>query len=86
MTLISAISGMLVGAVTVLLWIYLPITVDGQSLSAWLYEIVPGFVLSSLTIVVISLVSKQTDSSIINTFEKVEKTLHDSANNGGNAS
>ena len=86
MTLISAISGMLVGAVTVLLWIYLPITVDGQSLSAWLYEIVPGFVLSSLTIVIISLVSKQTDSSIINTFEKVEKTLHDSANNGGNAS
>ncbi len=86
MTLISAISGMLVGAVTVLLWIYLPITVDGQSLSAWLYEIVPGFILSSLTIVIISLVSKQTDSSIINTFEKVEKTLHDSANNGGNAS
>ncbi|MEM5496035.1 sodium/proline symporter PutP [Paraglaciecola mesophila] len=86
MTLISAISGMLVGAVTVLLWIYLPITIDGQSLSAWLYEIVPGFILSSLTIVIISLVSKQTDSSIINTFEKVEKTLHDSANNGGNAS
>ena len=86
MTLISAISGMLVGAVTVLLWIYLPITVDGQSLSAWLYEIVPGFVLSSLTIVVISLMSQQSDRSIINTFEKVEKTLHDSANNGGNAS
>ena len=86
MTLISAISGMLVGAVTVLLWIYLPITIDGQSLSAWLYEIVPGFILSSLTIVIISLVSKQTDSSIINTFEKVEETLHDSANNGGNAS
>ncbi|ABG40175.1 sodium/proline symporter [Paraglaciecola sp. T6c] len=86
MTLISAISGMLVGAVTVLLWIYLPITINGQSLSAWLYEIVPGFILSSLTIVVISLVSKQSDSSIINTFEKVEKTLHDSVNNGGNAS
>jgi SSS family solute:Na+ symporter len=75
MTLISAISGMLVGAITVLLWIYLPITVDGQSLSAWLYEIVPGFILSSLTIVVISLLSKQSDSSIYKTFENVENAL-----------
>ena len=86
MTLVSAISGMLVGAVTVLLWIYLPFTINGQSLSAWLYEIVPGFILSSLTIVVLSLMSKQTDSAIITTFEKVQARLNGSASGSGNAS
>lgn len=86
MTLVSAISGMLVGAVTVLLWIYLPFTINGQSLSAWLYEIVPGFILSSLTIVVLSLMSEQTDSAIITTFEKVQARLNGSASGSGNAS
>ena len=80
MTLISAISGMLVGAATVLLWIYLPVTINGQTLSAWLYEIVPGFILSSLTIVVLTLLSEQRDNSVIKTFEKVQTTLNDSIN------
>ncbi|MEW9798137.1 sodium/proline symporter PutP [Alteromonas sp. CYL-A6] len=54
MTRRAALGGMIVGAVTVLLWIYLPVTIDGQSLSSWMYEIVPGFILSSLTIVILS--------------------------------
>ncbi len=54
MTRRAALGGMIVGAVTVLLWIYLPFTIDGQSLSSWMYEIVPGFILSSLTIIVLS--------------------------------
>lgn len=54
MTAAAAIAGMLTGAITVLVWIYAPISVGGQSLSAWLYEIVPGFVLASLAIVIVS--------------------------------
>ena len=50
----GALAGMIVGAVTVLLWIYLPITIDGKTLSSLMYEIVPGFILSSLTIYFVS--------------------------------
>ena len=55
MNLQGAISGMVVGAATVLFWIYAPITIDGQALSAIIYEIVPGFILSTIAIVVVSL-------------------------------
>ncbi|MBU3022391.1 sodium/proline symporter PutP [Aestuariibacter sp. A3R04] len=54
MTRRAALGGMVVGAATVLLWIYLPLQIDGQSLSNWMYEIVPGFILSSITIMVMS--------------------------------
>ncbi len=42
MTRRAALGGMIVGAVTVLLWIYLPIEIGGQKLGDWMYEIVPG--------------------------------------------
>jgi SSS family solute:Na+ symporter/sodium/proline symporter len=50
----GALAGMIVGAVTVLLWIYLPIVVYGKTLSNLMYEIVPGFILSSLAIYIFS--------------------------------
>ncbi|WP_164114673.1 sodium/proline symporter PutP [Sphingorhabdus sp. Alg239-R122] len=50
MTRGGALAGMVVGAVTVLLWI-------NMGWSSWLYEIVPGFVLSLLTIVIVSLMN-----------------------------
>lgn len=51
----GALAGMITGAVTVLFWIYAPIEIDGQSLSATLYEIVPGFLLASAAAVGVSL-------------------------------
>ena len=59
MNLQGAISGMVVGAATVLFWIYAPITIDGQALSAIIYEIVPGFILSTIAIVVVSLTTAE---------------------------
>ena len=50
----AAITGMISGAATVLIWIYAPITIGGQSLSSIIYEIVPGFVVSSLSILLVS--------------------------------
>ncbi len=47
MTRGGALAGMIVGAVTVLLWI-------NMGWSGWLYEIVPGFILSLLAIIVVS--------------------------------
>ena len=76
MTRLSAIIGMLVGAITVLIWIYAPITIDGQNLSAWMYEIIPGFLACSVSIVIVSLLSPKVDESVISTFNKVQDELN----------
>jgi sodium/proline symporter len=65
MTRNGALLGMITGAATVLLWIYAPIKVDGQSLSSLMYEIVPGFILCSLVIFIVSQVFPQSDSGIL---------------------
>ncbi|MFT4767738.1 MAG: sodium/proline symporter [Glaciecola sp.] len=51
----GALAGMITGAVTVLMWIYAPLEINGQPLSAYLYEIVPGFALSSIAAISVSL-------------------------------
>ncbi|MGK0269301.1 MAG: SSS family solute:Na+ symporter, partial [Paraglaciecola sp.] len=75
MTRMSAILGMLSGAITVLIWIYAPLTINGQGLSDWLYEIVPGFIICSVTIISISLLSNQDDKLVLETFDEVKHTL-----------
>ncbi len=57
LTRAGALAGMLVGALVVLGWIYLPIEIDGQALSSWMYEIVPGFILATLAAVWVSKLS-----------------------------
>ncbi len=75
MTRIAAIAGMLVGAFTVLIWIYAPITINGIHLSAWIYEIVPGFMACSATIIIVSLLTKQQDQWVADTFDQVQEQL-----------
>lgn len=75
MNLQGAISGMVVGAATVLFWIYAPITIDGQKLSAIIYEIVPGFILSTIAIVVVSLTTAEPKQEITDLFDEVESSL-----------
>ncbi|GHE80396.1 sodium/proline symporter PutP [Thalassotalea profundi] len=67
----GALAGMIVGALTVLFWIYAPLTINGQSLSATLYEIVPGFILSFLTIIIVSKLTYKPNAEIEATFERV---------------
>lgn len=76
MNFAGALAGMLVGASTVLIWIYAPITIDGQSLSSIIYEIIPGFVLSSIAIVVVSSITKEPAQDITALFDEVEQELH----------
>ncbi len=54
MTRHGALAGMVTGALTVLVWIYAPITIGGESLSSVMYEIVPGFIVATIAIVVVS--------------------------------
>lgn len=71
MTKNGALLGMITGAATVLLWIYLPFTIDGQSLSSLMYEIVPGFILCSIVIYFVSSLSPQNDADILATHDEM---------------
>ena len=71
MTAASAIAGMIVGAVTVVVWSNL----KGGLFD--LYEIVPGFALASLVIVIITLMKPATNEQALNTFEEVEQLAKD---------
>lgn len=68
MTRNGALAGMLVGAVTIVVW---------KQGGYWgLYEIVPGFLASALAIVVASLLSPPPSKAMLATFEKVNTKVH----------
>lgn len=66
----GALAGIITGAATVLLWIYLPIQIGGQSLSSYMYEIVPGFIMATLAIVVVSKLTSAPSEQQIALFNK----------------
>ncbi len=69
MTLSGAVAGMVVGAVTVIFWKNL---LGGTGI----YEIIPGFILSTIAIVLVSLISKTPSSETMARFEKADKIYH----------
>ncbi|KML33110.1 sodium/proline symporter PutP [Rossellomorea marisflavi] len=69
MTRNGALAGMLVGAVTVILW---AIPEDGF---LGIYELLPGFIFSSLAIIIVSLTGKGPDKEVIEEFELVQTKL-----------
>ena len=69
----GALAGMVTGAVTVLIWIYAPITINGQLLSDIVYEIVPGFILSTIAIVAVSQATGDVSPSIKIMFDQAEE-------------
>jgi len=75
MTRNGALAGMLVGAATVLVWIYAPVGPDGSPLSSMVYEIVPGFLLSALAIVVVSLLDRAPPAAVTGVFDTVRARL-----------
>ena len=70
MTSSAAMAGMVIGAVVVFAWkSVIPET------SEWfnVYEMIPGFILASLAIIVVSLLSAEPENEVKETFEKAEK-------------
>ena len=70
MTSSAAMAGMVVGAVVVFAWkSVIPET------SEWfnVYEMIPGFILASLAIIVVSLLSAEPENEVKETFEKAER-------------
>ncbi|MFN3931852.1 MAG: sodium/proline symporter PutP [Brevundimonas sp.] len=75
MTRNGALAGMIVGAATVLFWIFAPVLADGAALTTVLYEMVPGFAFSLLAIVVVSLMGKAPTGAVAETFDRVRVKL-----------
>lgn len=71
----GALAGILVGAATVLFWIYAPVLEGGAALSTLLYEIVPGFVFGGLTAILVSLAGPRPSDSVLRTFDESEAEL-----------
>lgn len=65
MTLNGAITGMILGAVTVIVW-------KNYMSHLGLYEIIPGFILSWIGIVVVSLMGKAPAADVVQRFEQAE--------------
>lgn len=74
-TLAGAVSGMTVGALTVIVWDYLPL-VNGATIYAatGLYSLIVGFALGLIVNVAVSLATKKPSKEIVNEFESI-KTL-----------
>lgn len=68
MTKWGALSGMVVGGLTVIIWIT-------SGLSGYLYEMIPGFSLSLISVIIISLLTKRPDTNIDADFAKMENIL-----------
>ena len=66
-TAAGGLSGMLVGAITVLLWVYLPHDYKN------VYEMIPAFTLSFLTTVVVSLFTKPVSKEVEQEFDKMRR-------------
>jgi SSS family solute:Na+ symporter/sodium/proline symporter len=71
----GALAGILVGAATVLIWIYAPVLAQGATLSSVVYEIVPGFLLGGLAAILVSLGGPAPPESVVRTFEESEAEL-----------
>jgi sodium/proline symporter len=69
MTLNGALAGMVVGAVVVIAW-------KNLFGSLGIYEIIPGFVLSTLSIIVVSLLGKAPGQEVTERFEQADKLYH----------
>nr|WP_317200363.1 sodium/proline symporter PutP [uncultured Psychrobacter sp.] len=72
----GAVAGMVVGALTVILWVYGPFEMNGMALNDWLYAIIPGFILSTIAIFVVSKMTGGPKSTVSAKFKEMELNLH----------
>ncbi|MCI4646366.1 MAG: sodium/proline symporter PutP [Hyphomonadaceae bacterium] len=71
----GALAGMITGAVTVLFWLYAPVTIGGENLSSIIYEMVPGFLLSGTVAILVSLLARSAKPHVQSRFEEMEATM-----------
>ncbi|MGN4695391.1 sodium/proline symporter PutP [Bacillus cereus group sp. MYBK185-1] len=67
----GVLAGMIVGAVVVIAWVQIP------NLKAIMYEMVPGFFCSLLTVIVVSLLTKEPVKAVHREFNEMEAVLEE---------
>ncbi|RQP14482.1 MAG: sodium/proline symporter PutP [Chryseobacterium sp.] len=67
----GALAGMLVGGATVLIWVYADHPLKE------VYEIIPGFVLNLITIVIVSVSAKTPAAELEQEFDEVQRIVHE---------
>ena len=77
MTRNGALAGMVLGAATVLFWIYAPVLGGGATLSSLIYEMVPGFLACGLAAVIVSLLDRAPPPSVARLFDESEAELRE---------
>jgi solute:Na+ symporter, SSS family len=75
MTNQGAIAGVLAGAITVIFWKHAPVLANGQALSSLFYELLPGFIMSSLAIYIVSKQSPEPSAETIKQFDETNRQL-----------
>lgn len=75
MTNEGAIAGVLSGAVTVIFWKYAPVLADDKALGSVFYELLPGFIVSSIAIYVVSTLTTPPSDETEAVFNKTQTTL-----------
>ncbi|MEM5497706.1 sodium/proline symporter PutP [Paraglaciecola mesophila] len=71
----AAVAGIISGAVTVLVWIYVPLLPNGQTLSSVMYEIVPGFIVSAAVIWLVSQFGEKPSKATAAMFDETNQVL-----------
>lgn len=75
----GALAGMLTGAGIVLFWIYAPLQIGGQSLSGYIYEIVPGFVGATVMAVTVTLLTSAPTQNLVERHQLMTRMLSGSS-------
>ena len=73
----AAIAGMVTGAVVVLFWLYAPLSINGGSLSAFMYEMIPGFLASTLAIVITDAITKAPRGKVKDQYDAMEAHIEE---------
>ncbi|MFH1518158.1 MAG: sodium/proline symporter PutP [Pseudomonadota bacterium] len=71
----GALAGMITGAVTVLVWLYAPITIGRVALSDTIYAIVPGFFFSLIVTVLVSLMRGAPEPKVQEEFDEMMEAM-----------
>ena len=71
----GALAGMIVGALTVIIWVYGGFTIGGKPANDAIYSIMPGFLFSAIATVVVSLMTAPPEKDIYDKFEQMKQKL-----------
>lgn len=70
----GALTGMILGAVTVIFWIIMKSPEHHAAIFDW-YEIIPGFLISVISTILVSMMTKKPEQRILDEFDEMERIL-----------